>query len=433
MKIPEFGGGIYPPHYKELTHSLPIKEAGLPQRVVLPLSQHAGAPAIAVVRKGDYVRTGQVIGEPQGRISAYLHSSVSGRVVDIVPRPHPVINRPVLSVIIESDGKDAREEQVKTHWDYFRYSPGDIRKVIETAGVVGMGGAAFPTHVKLAPPSEIDTLILNGCECEPYITSDDRLMQEYSKEIVEGMKLFMFILNVHKGLIVIEDNKEEAIDIINKIVFNEPNISVVRVKTHYPQGSEKQLIKAVLNRTVPSGKLPFHVGVVVQNVATSYAVHQAVVRANPLISRVVSVTASESIRRRLHRPGNYLVRIGMTLSDLLAQCEYESQPDDRVVCGGPMMGVSQYTLSVPVIKGTSGVVLLEGIPYYEHYPCIKCGRCVSVCPMGLMPNMLSVYAEAELWQKAKEFYPQDCTECGCCSYVCPAKRPIVQHIKLAKE
>jgi len=428
-----FSGGIHPPELKNQTKDLSIKEFPVPEKVVIPLSQHTGAPAIPIVQKGDIVVAGQKIGESQGKISANVHSSISGEVVDILPYNHPVVNKPVPAIIVKSDGKNFQIEIKKTYWDYYRYSPQDIIKVIQEAGIVGLGGAAFPTHVKLSPPKEkeIDTLLLNGCECEPCLTCDDRLMQENPKEIIEGMKIIMFILNIHKGIVVIEDNKKNAIEAINKIVFLEPNISVKIVKTKYPQGAEKQLIKTVLNREVPSGGLPFDVGVIVQNVGTSYAIYQAVVKGLPLTSRVITVAGDF-----ISNPGNYRVPIGTLASDILSYCGYKpEEKPHKIIFGGPMMGISQGILDVPILKGTSGIIVQESknIQFFSEYDnCIHCGKCVDVCPMELMPNFLSYYAEHMLWEKCKEFFPNDCIECGCCAYECPAKRPIVQHIKLAK-
>ncbi len=426
-----FTGGIHPPDSKKQTKDLSIKEFPVPEKVVIPLSQHTGKPAIPVVKTGDKVLIGQKIGESQGKISAPVHSSVSGEVIDIKQCNHPVIKDPVLSVIIKSDGKNKPIEVKKTHWDYYRYSPQDLIKVIEEAGIVGLGGAGFPTHVKLSPPKEVNTLILNGCECEPYLTCDDRLMQEHPKEIIEGMKIIMFILNVHKGVIVIEDNKKEAIKEMNKVAFVEPNISVQTVKTKYPQGAEKQLIKSVLNRTVPPGKLPFDVGVVVQNVATTYAIYQAVVQGLSLTHRVLTITGDF-----IKNPGNYRVPIGTLVSEILKNCGYEpEEKKHKIILGGPMMGIAQGVLDVPVIKGTSGILVqgLKNISHFSTYSaCLHCVKCIDVCPMNLMPNFLSYYAEHMLWEKCKEYSPSDCIECGCCAYECPAKRPIVQQIKLAK-
>jgi electron transport complex protein RnfC len=427
-KLSYFRGGIHPSGYKYLTKDKHIVELKAPEVVVIPLSQHTGKPAKPVVNKGDYVLKGQKIGEAEGKISAPVHSSLSGKVKDIYPWAHPVISSPVSAVVIESDGSDSSVEFKKIHSDYYRYSPDELRGVIRDAGIVGLGGAAFPTHVKLSPPDEIHVVIINGCECEPYLSCDDRLMQEHTKDIINGLKIIMYILDVSRGIVVIEDNKADAIKLIKNAVHNEPNIELKIVKTKYPQGAEKQLIKTVLNREVPSGKLPFDVRVVVQNVATSYAVSRAVMDGIPLISRAVTVTGSY-----IQRPGNYIVRVGTLLKDLLAECGYTANTGHKVIFGGPMMGIAEGSLDVPVIKGTSGVLVLPVENASAHFsPCIRCGRCIDVCPMNLMPNMMSIYAENQLWEKTDIYYPRDCIECGCCAYVCVAKRPLVQHIKLTK-
>ncbi|MDI6641755.1 MAG: RnfABCDGE type electron transport complex subunit C, partial [Elusimicrobiota bacterium] len=280
-----------------------------------------------------------------------------------------------------------------------------------------------------SPPKKIDTVLLNGCECEPFLTCDEKLMQEHPQEIINGLKIIMYILSVYNAYVVIEDNKPEAIKAMSKVAFKEPNISVKVVKTKYPEGAEKQLIKAVLGRIIPSGKLPFEVGVVVHNVATSYAIYQAVIEGIPLVKRVVTVTG-DSIKFK----GNYNVRLGTLVSDLLAECGYIPGPRQKVIHGGPIMGIAQYSLDVPIIKGTSGIVVIDNIDSLadEHQSCVRCGRCIDACPMDLLPNFISIYAENNQFEKAKEYFPLDCIECGCCAYVCIAKRPLVQHIKLAK-
>ena len=424
-----FNGGLHLKEQKHRTENKSIRELSLPRRVVIPLSQHTGRPSVPIVSKGDTVLCGQKIGNSEGKISAVIHSSISGKVVDICLWNHPIIKEPVTSIVIESDGLDSHIESQKKYADYYRYSADELRDVIKEAGIVGMGGAAFPTHVKLSPPTEVDTILLNGCECEPFLTCDDKLMQEYPKDIIEGLKIMMYVLDIYSAVVVIEDNKKKAIESISKIIFNEPNIRLEVIKTKYPQGAEKQLIKAVLRRTVPSGKLPFDVGVLVQNVGTSLAICNAVKNAKPLTSRVVTVTGD-----CIEEPGNYLVRIGTLLSDLLEECGYVPNNKHKVILGGPAMGIAQGDLNVPVIKGTSGILVvpLRNQTYSEFYSCIRCGKCIDVCPMELMPNMISISVESELWEQAAVFSPSDCIECGCCAYECVAKRPLVQHIKLAK-
>lgn len=405
-----------------------IAKLALSKRIVIPMSQHAGQPANPVVKKGDYVLNGQKIGESVGKISVPVHSSVSGTVADIILYNHPVISQAVTAVLIDPDGLDKCIEPKKLYADYLIHSPDELREVIKEAGIVGLGGAAFPTHIKLSPPKVIDTIIANGCECEPYLTCDDRLLQDHTKEIISGLKIIMHIVNSGTGIIAVEDNKPCAINNLRQMLSGEPNIKLKVVKTKYPQGAEKQLIKTILNRTVPSGKLPFDVGVIVQNVGTCMAIYNAIVRGLPLTSRLITVTG-----KNIQKPGNYNVGIGTLLCDLLAECDYLPAADDKVILGGPMMGIAQATLDVPIIKSTSGVLILSGKNTdYTFYACIRCGKCIDSCPMKLMPNMISVFAENELWNQTKIYSPGDCIECGCCAYVCPAKRPLVQHIKLAK-
>jgi len=425
-----FSGGIHlNNYYKYFTENLPIKNLRLPSKVVIPLSQHTGKPARPIVNIGDYVLTGQKIGESDGEISVPVHSSVSGKVTDICLWDHPVINQKVLSIIIESDGLDKSIEPEKKYSDYTKFSADELRSVIKESGIVGLGGAGFPTHVKLNPPKKVDTVIINGCECEPYLTCDDRLLQEYYSDIIEGAKIIMYILNINNCKIVIEDNKQSAIKKIQNIISNEQNIELKIVKTKYPQGAEKQLIKTVLNRTVPSGKLPFDVGVIVQNVATCFAINNAIKKGIPLIERVVTVTGEY-----IDNPGNYLMRIGTLASELLDKCGYKpGEKKHKLIFGGPMMGIAQSSTEIPIIKSTSGLLVLTvDKTQYNFYSCIRCGKCISACPIKLMPNMISIYAENEFWEKTKLYYPQDCIECGCCAYVCPAKRPLVHQIKLAK-
>ena len=430
MKIKRgFTGGIHLPDYcKEAAASCSIKGLPLPKRVVLPMSQHAGAPAKPVVRKGDAVLRGQKVGDSAGHVSVPVHASISGAVADVVPYNHPVSGQPVTAVIIDSDGQDRSAEPGKKYPDYLNHSSDELRAVVREAGIVGLGGAGFPAHVKLAPPKPIDTAIANGCECEPYLTCDDRLLQEHMQDVVDGLKIVMHIVDCPKGIIAVEDNKLAAIQNIKKIIRGEPALEVRVLETRYPQGAEKQLIKTVLNRTVPSGKLPFDVGVIVHNVGTCRTIHNAVVNGLPLTGRSITVTGDD-----VARPGNYDVRLGTLLGDVLNECGYTPAEGHRVILGGPMMGITQASLDVPVIKGTSSILILrEAKGGFAFSPCIRCGKCIDACPMKLMPNMLSIYAENELWENTKVYSPKDCIECGCCAYVCVANRPLVQHIKLAK-
>ena len=429
MRIKTFRGGVHPPEEK-ITSLLPIQELPLPKKVVIPLSQHTGAPAKPVVKVGDRVRTGQKIGEAQGPISSIIHASLSGKVIDISDYPHP-LGPPSLAITIESDGKDEYHPSIKHNNDYFRLHPNEIREVVKAAGVVGLGGAAFPTHVKLSPPEDkwIDTVILNGCECEPYLTCDHRLMIEETHEIVQGLRIIAKILEVTSCYIGIEKNKEDAIRVVREEIRNKANMEVVPLKTKYPQGSEKQLIKAILNREVPPGELPLDVGVMVQNVGTALAISEAVRKGRPLIERVVTVTG-----RGIKRPTNLKVRIGTLFQDLIDHCGGFVGRPGKIIMGGPLMGFSQYTTLVPVVKGTTGILVLpeEEAEEIKEKSCIRCSRCVDICPVDILPNLIAQYARKDRFGWAEKYGVLDCMECGVCAYVCPAKIPLVQLIKYAK-
>jgi electron transport complex protein RnfC len=337
----------------------------------------------------------------------------------------------VQSIVVESDGRDEAVE-MKENADYLNLSVDEIKTLIKDAGIVGMGGAAFPTNVKLSPPKEktIDAVVINGAECEPYLTADHRLMVEHPREVVEGLKIIMKSLGVSEGHIGIEENKPDALEAISSAVAGESNIKVWPLEIKYPQGAEKMLIKAVKGREVPSKGLPMDVGVVVQNVGTAIAVYEALRYGKPLIERVVTITG-----KGIQEPKNMLVRIGTLMSDVVEQCGGLAEGAVKVIAGGPMMGFAQWTLDVPVVKGTSGILVLSEEEYVasdEYSACIRCGSCIDVCPMGLNPSILSIYAEKGFYEDAKDNNLFDCFECGSCAYVCPAKRPMVQFMRLAK-
>jgi electron transport complex protein RnfC len=426
-----FERGIHPHDSKELTAKNHTKKAHIPNRVVIPLSQHIGAPAKAEVSIGDEVKKYQVIGSPPGFVSAPVHASISGKVVAISEFLHPS-GMMIPSIVIESDEKDEGIELTENQ-DFMGLSADDIKKLISDAGIVGLGGAAFPTNVKLSPPKEklIDVVILNGAECEPYLTADHRLMVEQPRDIVNGLKLIMKSVGVTKGYIGIEKNKPDAIEAMKKASDDKPDIEVIPLTVKYPQGAEKMLIKAVTGKEVPGkGGLPMDVGAVVQNVGTALVIYEAVRYGKPLIERIVTVTG-----KGVNEPKNLVVRIGTLLSELLEDCGGLTEGAVKVISGGPMMGFAQWSLDVPVVKGTSGILVQsedEFISTDEYFACIRCGRCIDICPMGLNPSMMSIYAEKGRYEETKEYNLFDCFECGSCAFVCPSKRPMVQFIRLAK-
>lgn len=430
MAFATFERGIHPPDKKTLSKDSPIRTAKSPKRVIIPIIQHIGAPCKVSVDVGQGVKKGQLIASPEGFVSAPVHSSVSGKVTAITDVPLPT-GRVVPAVVIENDMKDDWIE-LKEDADYQSLTPEYLKNKVKDAGIVGMGGAAFPTHVKLSPPKEkpIDVVIINGAECEPYLTADYRLMLERPMDIINGLKILMVILGVKKGIVGIENNKPDAIQEMQKAVSGLDDISIIPLEVKYPQGAEKMLIRACVGREVPPRALPMDVGVVVQNVGTAVAVYEAVRFGKPLIERVMTLTGEA-----VGNPSNLLVKIGTTISDLVNECGGFKVTPSKVISGGPMMGFAIGSLDIPVTKGTSGIVALSEneIHHVNKFgPCIRCGRCIEACPMGLMPSMLSILSERGFFEDAKTYNLFDCFECGCCAYVCPSKRPIVQFVRLAK-
>ncbi len=426
-----FRGGIHPPHFKKQTEKSPIEEATLPKEVVIPLHQHIGAPCEPTVAVGDKVKVGQKIGDTKAFVSAPVHSSVSGVVTKIDKRNTPGGSK-TNSVTIQVDGMQEVSEEVKPKGDLENLQKDDILKIVKEAGLTGMGGAGFPTHVKLSPPEgkKIDIIIINGAECEPYLTSDHRMMLEHPEKVVLGTKAIMKALDVKNGVIGIEKNKPDAVKIMKKAVENEESLTVSELQTKYPQGGEKSLIYAVTKREVPSGGLPMDVGAVVQNIGTVAALADAITTGMPVVQRVVTITGSAVVK-----PKNLLVKIGTKFQDVIEQCGGYTEDLGKVINGGPMMGIAQFTDDVPVIKGTSGILVLNKKDSQRPEPsnCIRCGKCVDVCPSGLQPLMISKNSLLRRFDDAEAYNAMDCIECGSCSFVCPSKRPLVDAIRVAKQ
>jgi len=420
---------VYPPEEKSHTEKKPIEEMPPPTTVVIPLQQHIGAPSEPIVKQGDQVRIGDRLSEPQGFVSVPVHASVSGTVQKIAPLPHPLGDQ-MLAIVIENDGQDTVTDAIKPDENYLALTPDEMRQKIKEAGIAGMGGATFPTHVKLSPPESkpIDILILNGAECEPYLCADNRVMIERPREVVLGLRLLMRAVGAKQGIVAVEANKPQAIEVLQREVQKVPGLRLVVLKVKYPQGAEKQLIYATTRRQVPSGGLPMDVGVCVSNVGTAVAVTEAVIQGKPLVERVVTVSGAVA------EPANLLVRIGTPLGDLIDLCGGFSQRPHKVIMGGPMMGLAQATLQAPVVKGTSGLVVqgADEASADEPLHCIRCGRCVRACPMGLTPSLLGLMVQRDRIVKARDNHLLDCMECGCCAYVCPAKIPLVHLFKYAK-
>ena len=421
-------GGSDIPHRKGATDKKPIVVLDAPEEVVIPLQQHIGAPCEPVVSVGDRVKLGQKIGESSAFVSAPIHASVSGEVIGVEERTL-LDGRKVRCVVIKNDFKDELiEGGQKRRLD--QVSAEEIRAIVKEAGIVGMGGAGFPTHVKIAPPKPVDTVIINGAECEPYLTVDHRLMVERAEEMIFGLRAIMKAVGANTGVIGIEVNKPDAIAKMKELINLDQRLKVVPLKVRYPQGAEKQLIKAVNGREVPSGALPLEVGCIVSNVHTAIAISEAITNGIPLYQRVVTVSG-----KCVADPRNLLVRIGTPLMNLLDFCGGLLAEPAVIVGGGPMTGPAVTTLDSPVVKNLSGVLFLaeDEIALDENRPCIKCARCVDVCPMGLTPNMLGLLSSLGKVEQAQKIHLMDCIECGLCSYICPSRRGLVNWIKAGKQ
>ena len=420
------GGSKRVPDRKDATEHKAIQVLPAPSIVVIPMVQHIGASCGSIVNVGDKVKVGQPLGEAKAFVCAPVHASVSGEVIAVEERPL-VSGAKALSVVIGNDGKDERVQFESG--DLQKMSPDTIRQRVQAAGIVGMGGAGFPTHIKLNPPKPVDTVLINGAECEPYLTCDHRLMVERAPEMVGGLLAIMKASGATRGVIGIEANKPDAIAAMEEAIQGYEQLSVATLTVKYPQGAEKQLIKAILGKEVPSGCLPADVGAVVQNVHTAIAIHEAVTQGKPLFERVVTVSGGAVVD-----PRNLLVRIGTPIQHVLDFCGGLLGEPAALISGGPMTGPPLIDRLGPVVKSLSGVVALtqEEAGFDVNLPCIRCSRCLKACPMGLTPNFLGEYSNKGLYDRAKELRAQDCIECGLCSYVCPSKRALVTWIKKGK-
>lgn len=427
MKTKSFPHGVHPPELKELTEDTALQFMPPPEKVMIPLLQHFGKPADPLVQKGDEVLLGQKIGEAQGLFSASVHASVSGKVLSVDAFVHPG-GTPVPAVTIANDGQDKSTDPKRKAKDPFSLSPEEIREKVKEAGVVGLGGAAFPTAVKLSPPKDkpIDTIIINGCECEPLLTSDYRLMLEYPDDILKGAELARIATGAERIIVGIEDNKRKAFDLFREKI-SEYNGDVVLLKTKYPEGAEKNLIYALLRRQVPRGGLPFDVGIVVQNVGTAKAIWEAVSATKPLYERALTVSGHS-----IAEPKNLMVRIGTPFQQAVDFCGGLKEDGNILIMGGPMMGIAQWSTEVPVIKGTSGILAWSAPAPSTERPCIRCGRCIEHCPMVLVPTQLAKYVQFDKLEEAEDWGILDCVECGSCQYICPSKIPLVHWIRLGK-
>jgi len=433
MTLNTFRGGIHPPENKHITEDIEFTNLSIPQICYIPLQQHIGKPAIPIVNIDDSIEEGQLIGRADGFISANIHSSIPGKVIKIGNYP-TIYSKKGLCIVIEAEGSfstSGRQQNIK-YWE--EQSKEDLQTRVNDAGIVGLGGAAFPTSVKLSPPNDkkIDTLIVNAAECEPYLTVDDILTRTFSKEIIEGIRITLRILGIETAYVGIEDNKQKAIKSFKKFLkeaYPKEKIVIKPLKTKYPQGAEKQLIYSILKREVPSGGLPMDAGVVVHNVGTIFAIREAVVLGKPLFERYITVTG-----KIVNKPGNYKVRIGTTISNIIAECGGLEEDAAKVIMGGPMCGMTIDNLDIPVVKGTSGILFLsrKEVSLEDYAPCIRCGRCVSACPINLLPSELGNCVEKGKFDLAENLYPFDCIMCGSCTYACPSRRPLGHFIKLAQ-
>jgi len=437
MKIRTFRiGGIHPDENK-LSNDVATIPAPLPKQVIIPMGQHIGAPAKPIVKRGDKVKVGTMIAEAGGFVSANIFSSVSGTVAKVDNAIDASgYMRPAVIINVEGDEWEEsidRSDKLERLEEHPELTPEEIVNRVKAAGVVGMGGACFPTHVKLCPPpgTKAECVIINGVECEPYITSDYRLMMEKSNELIEGVKILMAAVKVNKGYIAIEDNKPAAITLLTERLKDNAEIEVVPLQKKYPQGGEKQLIDAVIRRQVPAPPaIPINVGAIVQNAGTAVAVYEAVMKRKPLFERYTTVTG-----KKLAKPGNFLVRMGTTFGELINLCGGLPDGDNKVLAGGPMMGKAVNSLDVPVGKGQNSITILTDDDAHRKapQPCIRCAKCVSACPMGLEPFLLATGSALKKWDMMEKEMITSCIECGSCQFTCPAHRPMLDNIRYGKQ
>ncbi len=426
-----FKHGVHPPENKDITAGIASRRFPFPKEVILPLSQHIGTPAKALVQTGDRVERGDVIAQATGFISSAVHATAAGTVKSIELWPHPSgAMVPSIRIMVDPNSSQMQRPRIVPRWQDVREE--DLSKEIGRAGIVGLGGAAFPSHVKLSPPKDqpIELLLMNGCECEPYLTSDHRTMLEQPEKIYEGIRIALKALGINRAVIGIEANKPDAIEMMQKTLPDDVDITIQPLQVKYPQGAEKMLIKAVMDREVPSGALPSAIGALVQNVATAANVATAFETGQPLIERIITVTG-----RGIRKPGNWVIPFGTKLRDVIEHCGGLTDDAAEIVFGGPMMGQGQANLDVPILKATGGILVLskDECKRQDILPCIRCGKCLDACPVFLNPQLMGALAKAERYEELEaEANLKDCMLCGCCSFVCPSNIPLSQLFAMSR-
>ncbi len=426
-----FKHGVHPPENKDITSGIASRRFPFPKEVILPLSQHIGTPARALVQAGDRVERGDVIAEAAGFISSAVHATAAGTVKSIELWPHPNgAMVPSIRIAVDPDSSQMRRPRIVPRWQDVK--PEDLSKEIGKAGIVGLGGAAFPSHVKMCPPKDqpIELLLMNGCECEPYLTSDHRTMLEQPEKVYEGIRIALKALGITRAVVGIEANKPDAIEMMQKTRPDDLDVTIQPLQVKYPQGAEKMLIKAVMDREVPSGALPSAIGALVQNVATAANVATAFETGQPLIERIITVTG-----RGIRKPGNWVIPFGTKLRDVIEHCGGLTDDAAEIVFGGPMMGQGQANLDVPILKATGGILVLsrDECKRQDIMPCIRCGKCLDACPVFLNPQLMGTLAKAERYEELEaEANLKDCMLCGCCSFVCPSNIPLSQLFAMSR-